>query len=60
MARQSKGPGRVQPKQEVAAPVDDRLPSMRKRRPVVFWMVILGAGAMVLATVSAFIELILT
>lgn len=60
MARQSKGPGRAQSKQVAAAPVDDRLPSMRRRRPVVFWVVIVGVAAMVLATVSSFVTLILS
>jgi hypothetical protein len=60
MVRQQKGAGRVQPKQSVSAPVDDRLPSMRQRRPVVFWVVILGVVAMTLATVSSFVTLLIT
>jgi len=60
MARQSKGAGRAQPKQAAAAPIDDRLPSMRQRRPVVFWVVIIGVVAMTLATVSSFVTLLLT
>jgi hypothetical protein len=33
---------------------------MRKRRPVVFWVVILGVFAMVMTTVGSFITLLLT
>lgn len=36
------------------------LDPMRKRRPVVFWVVILGVLAMVLTTVGSFITLLLT
>lgn len=36
------------------------LAPMRKRRPVVFWVVILGVLAMVLTTVGSFVTLLLT
>lgn len=38
----------------------DSLAPMRRRRPVVFWMVIIGVVAMVAATVSSFLTLLLT
>ena len=34
------------------------LAPMRKRRPVVFWIVILGVFAMVLSTIGSFITLL--
>ncbi|NNF54583.1 MAG: hypothetical protein HKN03_09090 [Acidimicrobiales bacterium] len=36
------------------------LAPMRRRRPVVFWIVIIGVLAMVLSTVGSLITLILT
>lgn len=33
---------------------------MRRRRPVVFWVVIIGVIAMIVATVSSFITVLLT
>lgn len=38
----------------------DSLAPMRRRRPVVFWVVIIGVVAMVAATVSSFLTLLLT
>lgn len=61
MARRNSGAGRVQPKR-VAEPdsLSHQLPSMRQRRPVVFWVVIVGVVAMTLATVSSFVTIILS
>ncbi|MDH4276907.1 MAG: hypothetical protein OEZ14_04875 [Acidimicrobiia bacterium] len=45
------------PKQEPVGPPD--LPSMRERRPFVFWMVVLAVAAMVLSSVAGFLSVIL-
>jgi len=45
------------PKRAPAAPPD--LPSMRERRPVMFWMVVLAVAAMVLSTIAGFLSVIL-
>lgn len=39
------------------SPISSLAP-MRKRRPVVFWMVIVGVLAMVLSTIGSFITLL--
>lgn len=38
----------------------ESLAPMRRRRPVVFWVVIIGVIAMIVATVSSFITVLLT
>jgi len=52
-SRVSGGPTKRAP----AAPPD--LPSMRERRPVMFWMVVLAVAAMVLSTIAGFLSVIL-
>ncbi len=44
-------------KREPSAPPD--LPSMRKRRPVMFWIVVFAVAAMVLSTIAGFLSVIL-
>jgi len=44
-------------KREPVAPPS--LPSMRNRRPVVFWVVVLAVAAMVLSTIAGFLSVIL-
>jgi len=45
------------PKREPVGPPD--LPSMRERRPIVFWVVVLAVAAMVLSSVAGFLSVIL-
>ncbi len=60
MARR-KGTSRVSAPQSAPAggsyePGGPTLPSMRERRPVMFWTVIVAVAAMVLSTVASFIS----
>jgi hypothetical protein len=47
------GPSKRQP----TRPPD--LPSMRERRPVMFWIVVMAVVAMVLSTIAGFLSVIL-
>ncbi len=41
------------PKDEEGRPVEQGLPSLRVRRPVMFWAVVVGTAAMMLTVVSS-------
>jgi len=59
MTRQKPGKrvGGGAPKRPPTAPPD--FPSMRERRPIVFWIVIMAVAAMVLSTIAGFLSVIL-
>ena len=41
-----------------AAEIDNSIPPLRSRRPLMFWAVVVAAAAMVLSTVGAFLQLL--
>lgn len=43
------------PSQPVGRPVSDQIPSLRQRKPFMFWTVVVAVGAMVLTTGASFI-----
>lgn len=40
----------------VSSPTSPGLPSLRQRRPVMFWVVIIAVVAMVLSTIASFVS----
>ena len=50
--------GRVTPKKQPIGAADDGIPPLRVRKPVMFWVIVLAALAMVLSTLTGFISLL--